>query len=176
MDVGVISTRYARAIYEYAAEQGTETALQSEMQALAKNFAALPALREVMSDPTVTAEQKISLLSTACGAPANETLQQALRLVVENKRSSYMENIVRMYDEVYRKAKGIVTVQLTTVEPANAQIKDELLPVIAQITDGKVDFQTKTDPALIGGFILEIEDKRLNASVKEQLRIMSYAL
>jgi F-type H+-transporting ATPase subunit delta len=87
-----------------------------------------------------------------------------------------METIVRMYDAVYRKAKGIVTVHLTTVEPANTQIKNELLPIIAQISGGKVDFQTQTDPNLIGGFILEIEDKRLNASVKEQLRIMSHAL
>ncbi|MDR2806442.1 MAG: ATP synthase F1 subunit delta, partial [Dysgonamonadaceae bacterium] len=168
---------YARAIYEYAAEKGHETALYNEMQLLAKNFAAFPTLREVMGDPTVTAEQKIRVLTTAGGLQVNETLQQAIHLVVKNKRSSYMENIVRMYDEVYRKAKGIVTVQLTTLEPADEKIKEELLPVIAQITaGGKVDFQTKTNSGLIGGFILEIEDKRLDASIKEQLRIMSYAL
>jgi F-type H+-transporting ATPase subunit delta len=176
MNAGVISSRYARAIYEYAAEKGAETALLGQMQLLERNFSKFPTLRKVISDPTVTAEQKIQVLVTACDAHGNETLQQVIRLVVKNKRSGYMENIIRMYDEIYRKSKGIVTVQLTTVEPADDRIKEELLPVIARITDGKVDFQTKTDLGLIGGFVLEIEDQRLDASVKEQLRIMSYEL
>ncbi|MDR1526655.1 MAG: F0F1 ATP synthase subunit delta [Dysgonamonadaceae bacterium] len=176
MNAGVISTRYARAIYEYAAEKDHETALLEQLQLLAQSFLKFPALRKVISDPTVTAEQKIQVLTTACDARENEILQQVIRLVVKNKRSGYIENIIRMYDEVYRKAKGIVTVQLTTVEPADDKIKEELLPVIARITEGTVDFQTQTDPGLIGGFILEIEDKRLDASVKEQLRMMSYEL
>ncbi|MDR0541993.1 MAG: F0F1 ATP synthase subunit delta [Dysgonamonadaceae bacterium] len=176
MDVGVISTRYARAIYKYAAEKGDETALLQEMQLLAGNFSKFPALRKVISDPTVTAEQKIRVLTTACGVRVNETLQQAIRLVVKNNRSSYMENIVRMYGEVYRKAKGIVTARLITVEPADDKIKKELLPIVAQIASGTVNFQTRTDSDIIGGFILEIEDMRLDASVKEQLRMMNYAL
>jgi len=174
MDAGIISTRYARAIYGYAAEKGTETALCEGMRYLAKNFSQFPALRGIMSDPTLTAEQKIEVLNTAADARANETLQQVIRLVVKNKRSNYIENIALMYDQVYRKAKGIVTVGLTTVEPADETMKESLISVIAQVTDKQVEFQAKTDSGIIGGFILEVEDKRLDASVKEQLRIINY--
>jgi F-type H+-transporting ATPase subunit delta len=176
MDTGVISTRYARAIYEYAAEKGNETAVYKEMQLLAKNFMAFPTLRVVMNDPTIAPEQKINVLVTACGMQVNETLKQILRLVIENKRANYMENIARMYDEVYRKAKGIVIVQLTTVEPASEKTKQALIPVIARATGGKVEFHTETNPDIIGGFILQIEDKRLDASVKTQLKITNYEL
>jgi F-type H+-transporting ATPase subunit delta len=176
MDTGVISTRYARAIYEYAAEKGNETALYREMQGLAKNFLAFPTLREVMNNPTVAPEQKINVLTTACGMQVNDTLTQILRLIIGNKRANYMENIALMYDEVYRKAKGIVIVQLTTVEPASEKTKEALIPVIAQATGGKIEFHTETNPDLIGGFILEIEDKRLDASVKTQLKITNYEL
>ncbi|MDR2682950.1 MAG: F0F1 ATP synthase subunit delta [Dysgonamonadaceae bacterium] len=176
MDAGVISTRYARAIYEYAFEQGEETVVHEQMLSLAKNFSLLPGLRQVISDPTVMADRKIGLLTTACNVPVCKTLQRAIPLIVQRRRSHCMENIARMYDEIYRKAKGIVTVRLTLVEPADDRMKAELLPVIAQITDGKVDFQIQTDAGLIGGFVLEVEDKRLDASVKEQLRKMSYEL
>ncbi|GHT50596.1 ATP synthase subunit delta [Bacteroidia bacterium] len=169
MDTGVISTRYARAIYNYAAETGNETALYREMQLLAKNFTAFPTLREVMNDPTVAPEQKIRVLTTACGMRPNETLKQILQLIIGNKRANYMENIALMYDKVYRKAKGIVIVQLTTVEKAGEETKEALLPVIAQATGGQIEFHTETNPDLIGGFILEIEDKRLDASVKNQV-------
>jgi len=87
-----------------------------------------------------------------------------------------MENIVLMYDQVYRKAKGIVTVHLTTVEPAGEKMKEALISVVEQVTGETAEFQAKTDSDIIGGFILEIEDKRLDASVKEQLRIINYEL
>jgi F-type H+-transporting ATPase subunit delta len=176
MDAGTISTRYARAIYAYAAEKGKETALYEGMRYLTKNFAQFPTLRGIMSDPTLTAEQKIEVLDTAADVHLNETLQQVIRLVVKNKRSNRIENIALMYDQVYRKAKGIVTVGLTTVEPASEKMQEDLISVIAQVTDKKVEFQAKTDSGIIGGYILEIEDKRLDASVKEQLRIISYEL
>ena len=176
MDAGTISTRYARAIYAYAAGQGKETALYEGMQFLANSFSQFPALRGVMNDPTLMAEQKIGILTAAAGAGANETLQQVVRLVVKNKRSHYMENIVLMYDQVYRKAKGIVTVHLTTVEPAGEKMKEALISVVEQVTGETAEFQAKTDSNIIGGFILEIEDKRLDASVKEQLRIINYEL
>jgi F-type H+-transporting ATPase subunit delta len=172
----VISTRYARAIYEYAAEKGHETALYDEMQLLAENFATVPALRKVIGDPTIMAEQKIRVLTTACGTHAHDTLLQAIRLVVRNRRSGYLESIVRMYRQIYRQEKGIVTVQLTTVEPSDPALKEKLLPLVARITNGKADFQTQTDAEIIGGFILEIEDNRLDASVREQLRMMNHKL
>jgi F-type H+-transporting ATPase subunit delta len=176
MDAGIISTRYARAIYEYAAEKGKEMDLYEGMRFLATKFSQFPTLREIMRDPTLTAEQKIEVLTTAAGAHANENLQQVIRLVIRNRRSNYMENIALMYDQVYRKAKGIVIVQLTTIEPAGEKMKESLISVVAQVTGEKVEFQAKTDSDIIGGFILEVEDKRLDASVREQLRMINYEL
>jgi F-type H+-transporting ATPase subunit delta len=172
----MISTRYARAIYGYASERGIETVLWREMQVLAKSFADYPVLRKVMNDPTILSEQKIDILTTASGVHIHEILKQIFRMVVENGRAGYMENIALMYDDVYRKTKGIVIARLTTVEPANEKIKEALARTISRETTNHVEFQTKTDPDIIGGFILEIDDKRLDASVKEQLRIMSYEL
>jgi F-type H+-transporting ATPase subunit delta len=173
MDAGIISTRYARAIYEYAVEKGEDAGLYKEMQVLAKNFTEYPALRKVMNDPTVAPEQKIGVLTTACGIPVHATLQQAVRVVVENGRADYMENIAGMYGDVYRKAKGIVIVHLTTVEPADKKTEEALIRIIPESAGKQIEFQTAVDPGIIGGFILEIEDKRLDASVKNQLRTMS---
>jgi F-type H+-transporting ATPase subunit delta len=172
----MISTRYARAIYEYTSGKGNETVLQKEMQVLTKSFVDYPVLRKVMNDPTISSDQKVNILTVASGVHIHETLKQVFRMVVENGRAGYMENIALMYDEVYRKAKGIVVARLTTVDPANEKIKEALTLTISKGTTNQVEFQTKTDPDIIGGFILEIDDKRLDASVKEQLRIMSYEL
>ncbi|MDR0546685.1 MAG: F0F1 ATP synthase subunit delta [Dysgonamonadaceae bacterium] len=176
MDAGIIAHRYARAIYEFAAEKGKETGLYGEMQTLSKNFFDYPAMRNVMNDPTVEAAKKVELLTAAGGSSNNEILLQVIGLVVNNGRAAYMENIARMYETVYRKAKNQVVVHLTTVEPADEKLEKALIPVIAQATGNQVEFHTTTDADIIGGFILEIEDQRLDASVKNQLRIINYGL
>ncbi|GHT74287.1 F0F1 ATP synthase subunit delta [Bacteroidia bacterium] len=170
----MISTRYARAIYAFAAEKSSEDAVYREMKLLIHNFSAYPVLRKVMSDPTVSSNEKIKLLTTACGIQVGEVLKHIVRTVVENGRANQMENIALMYGEVYKKAKGIVSAQLTTVEPAGEKIKAALIKVISNGTSENVEFQTHTDPELIGGFVLEVGDQRLDASVKDQLRRMRY--
>ncbi|GHV10682.1 ATP synthase subunit delta [Bacteroidia bacterium] len=174
MDAGVISTRYARAIYAFAVEKKQETDLYKAMKTLATSFSAYPILRKVMDDPTVSGEEKIAVLLTASGEKS-DIVRQAVCLIVENSRESFMENIALMYAEVYRQAKGQVIVNLTTVDPADEKMKKELIPVIAQATGKQVEYHTATNPDLIGGFILEIEDQRLDASVKNQLRVIENA-
>jgi F-type H+-transporting ATPase subunit delta len=176
MNTGIISNRYAHAIYEYAAEKGEDAVLYKEMQQMAKHFIKYPALRKVMSDPTISSKEKINVLIAAYEVPVHETLKQVIRMVVENGRASFMENIAWMYDEVYRKAKGIVIVHLATVEPISEKIKEALIPIISKETKEQIEFHTETDAGLIGGFVLEIKDKRLDASVKNQLRMMNYKL
>jgi F-type H+-transporting ATPase subunit delta len=169
MDAGMISTRYAHAIYEYAVEKKTEMAVYKEIRLLLKHFSEHPTLRKAMNDPTVSSERKIKLLITASGIHINDTLKQVVQMVVENGRAKSMENIALSYDKVYREAKGIVSVNLTTVEPANEQIKQALVEIISKGNDEQVEFNATTDPEIIGGFVLQIGDKRLDASVKDQL-------
>ena len=169
MNAGVISTRYARAIYEYAAEKKEETLLYENMKTLYSNFRVYPALKKVMIDPTTSQDKKIEILITASGINITPTMKQVIRMVVENSRADYMENITLAYDKYYRKVKKVVNVNLITVEPASEKIKEQLIKVISKVTSDKIEFQTETNPDIIGGFILEIEDMRLDASVRDQL-------
>lgn len=169
MNAGVISTRYAKAIYDYAQENGKEEYLYKRLKTLKDNFSRFPLLSEVLKDPTVLSSEKINVLLTACGEPVEDILKNVIHLIVNNERTAYMKSIVWVYDDYYRKAKGIVIANLITVEPASEKIKQDLTRIIAQIENEEVEFRSETDPEILGGFILEIGDKRLNASVKNQL-------
>jgi len=194
MDSGTISTRYAKAIYKYAAGRGDETRLYEEMKTLSKQFPALPELNKVLENPIISSEEKIKLLTTAVGETASETCKNVLRVVVENGRASYMRQIALVYDQVYRKAKNIVLVKLTTVIGATDKEKQSMVELISRPTSPlkgeseqvphlgggggieQVDFAAETDADIIGGFILEVEDLRLDASVKNQLNKLKLEL
>ena len=172
MDVGVISTRYAKAIFQYALERGTEAELYENMKMLAVQFNAVPLLKKVLENPTVSSSDKIKVLITAAGGEVSNTYEHVVRMVIDNGRGRYMQSIALMYDKVYRKEKGMIRVKLTTTALASEEMKKDLVDIIIRDKNEKVDFDTIIDPDILGGFILEIGDSRLNASVKNQLNQM----
>ena len=175
MDAGIISHRYAKAIYQLALVYKEEDQLREELKILSEHFRALPLLKTTLADPTISPAVKIDLLTTAVGKETSNTYKQAIRLIVKNKRSHYVQSIALMYDTVYRKAKNMVVMKLVTTEPASNEVKNKLVDLVKKNID-KVEFITETNADIIGGFILEIEDLRLDASVKNLLNQLRLAL
>ncbi|MCL1932516.1 MAG: F0F1 ATP synthase subunit delta [Candidatus Azobacteroides sp.] len=168
MDAGIISNRYAKAIFQYALERKEENRLREELKILSEQFLMAPTLKMVLDDPTVSSTMKIDVLTTAAGKEISNTCKQVIRMIVKNGRARYMQSIALMYDKVYRKAKNRVILKLITTEPVSDEMKKELVDLIKR-DDAQVDFDAKTDSDVIGGFILEIEDLRLDASIRNQL-------
>ena len=168
MDAGVISNRYAKAIFQYATERKEESRLREELKILSEQFLSVPTLKKVLDDPTVSSTVKTEVLTTAAGKEISDTYRQVIRMIVKNRRAHYMQSIALMYDKVYRKAKNRVILKLITTEPVNEDVKNKLVNLIKKNKE-QVDFAAKTDDGIIGGFILEIEDLRLDASIKNQL-------
>jgi F-type H+-transporting ATPase subunit delta len=175
MNAGIISNRYAKAIYQYATERKDENRLREELKILSHQFVAVPELKTILDDPTVSPASKIDVLTTASGKDISDTCKQVIRLIVKNGRTHYAQFIALMYDEVYRKAKNRVNLKLVTTEQASDDVKNKLVD-LAKYNKEQVDFTTTTDVNIIGGFILEIEDLRLDASVRNQLNQLKLEL
>ena len=168
MNAGIISNRYAKAILKFALERKEESRLREEFKILSEQFLAVPNLKKVLDDPTISSTKKIDVLTTAAGKEISDTCRQVFHLVVKNGRTHYMQSIALMYDKVYRKEKNKVIVKLTVTEPASIEMKKKFVKLIGK-NDEQVDFEAKTDNDIIGGFILEINDLRLDASTRNQL-------
>ncbi|MDR0506232.1 MAG: F0F1 ATP synthase subunit delta [Dysgonamonadaceae bacterium] len=169
MNAGIISSRYAKAIYQYASECKEESRLRDEMKILSEQFSSVHLLKKVLDDPTVSTAEKVNVLITAAGGDVSNTGKKAIRLVIESGRAHYMQNIALMYDKIYRKAKNINVMKLTMVNPAETEMQRELVDLVIKDKSEKTDFTATIDPDIIGGFVLEVEDLRLDASVKNQL-------
>ena len=72
MDSGVISTRYARALYKVAVQSRCEAAVYRDMQTLIQAYTDVPALRRTIDNPMLDAVQKESLLTSGCGNESQE--------------------------------------------------------------------------------------------------------
>ena len=152
MDTGLIASRYANALLLFAREQKAEKRVYEDAEALKQ---------ALLSGDDATLQ--------ACIEKLSEPMQKFLSLVIRNKRVENLPAILQDYRVLYRKEKGITRAWLTTATD-NPGLAERLAELMKLQGFTKVDVRSEVNPDLIGGFIVQIEDKRLDASIASQLR------
>ena len=177
MDNGRISVRYARALFQTAQEQGCEDAIYDGLTRFAHNYLlAIAQFNEVLSDPIVVQEEKVKLIEMAVGEPINDTLKQFIAFVTDQKREDKMFFIAMKYMEMYREKHNILSTQVTTATELSEESYERIKVFIKESFGADAEMDVKIDPNLIGGFILDIENTRMDASVAGQLNALKNRL
>ena len=177
MDNGRISVRYARALFQLAQEQHCEEAVYDGLTRYAHNYLlAIAQFNEVLADPIVAQAEKMKLMEMAVGEPLHDTLKQFITFVTEQKREDKMFLIAMKYMEMYRAKHGILSTNVTTAAKLPEATYDKIKAFIKQTFDAEAEIDVKIDPSLIGGFILDIENTRMDASVSGQLNALKNKL
>lgn len=176
MNNGKISIRYAKALLSSAKEAKVEEQVYSEMTTLDSAFAQIQLLKQAMTNPTLTKEEKIKLLNSVFNNKASKLTQGFITLVVENGREDYFHRIALSFQELYRKDKNIVVTHLTTAIELDEPLKKKIIQSVEEQENSKVELRTEVNPDIIGGYILDIDGKRLDASIIRQLsKLYKYA-
>ncbi|MBP5360724.1 MAG: F0F1 ATP synthase subunit delta [Bacteroidaceae bacterium] len=170
MDIGIVSSRYAKALFKFAAAHQQTDSVYEGIKVLRDSFLRVPRLKVALGDPMLSAEKQYRLLHVASGQTESKCLQEFFRLLIKNRRVAVMPFIVNSYIELYRIEKNIVQCRLTVPSQLGSATIDRLKAVVEKKTQKTVDFALNIDPAIIGGFIIEYDSQCLDASVAGQLR------
>ena len=177
MDNGRISVRYARALFQLAQEQGCEDAVYEGLTRFAHNYLlAIAQFNEVLSDPIVAREEKVKLVEMAVGEPLHDALKQFIAFVADQKREDKMFLIAMKFMEMYRAKHNILSTNVTTATELPDGTYDKIKAFVKQTFDADAELDVHIDPSLIGGFILDIENSRMDASVVGQLNALKNRL
>lgn len=169
MAVGVISVRYARALLKCAMELNQEDQVYQEMITLADQYNRVPELRSIIDNPMLEKNKKQALLQAACGKNLSELTARFIQLVLQEGRENVMQVMATSYITLYRKQKNIISGRLITATTVTPEVEQKMKQMVQRKSQGTVEFQTEVDPDIIGGFILEYDSYRMDASVQTKL-------
>ena len=169
MDIGVISTRYARALLKSATDAQLEEQVYQEMMTLAKSYMDVPELRQTIDNPMLDKDKKQTLLETAAGGATSELMRTFIALVLKEDRENMVQFMAYSYVTLYRKQKNVIRGKLTTAARVSPETEQKMRQMVESMTQGTVEFETEVNPDIIGGFILEYDTFRMDASVKSKL-------
>lgn len=172
MNQGLIPSRYAKALYEYAAENGCDRLVFDYMQKLADAFAAEPGLAKAVANPFVSRGDKTRLLYTASGSTADDkVMARFMALLADNNRLDMARGIALAYLKIYRLKHNIRLVTVTSAAPMTDDDEDRLKKLIQRhLGPAKMEYKHLIDPDLIGGFVVSIDNEKLDASIANELK------
>ena len=175
MNEGLIPQRYAKALYKLAVERGNAEKVYLEMKTVAESFADNPDLQKVLSNPFVNREDKEKLLLTAAGDMVEDDYRSFVKLILDRKRAEYARLMALAYCDIYRKENKIAQVRIITASRLDDTMMQKLRDIVTKAYPGMtLEFSYDIDPDLIGGFVIDVDGQRLNASISneiEQLRV-----
>lgn len=170
MTLGNIAKRYAKALYLYATECKAEESVYEQALALCHTLAEVPELSRTLNNPVLGQSAKQELLNQSVGGEMVLPLRQFMRLVFKQHRECHLLFILHSYVAFYRKQKHVYVGKLTTAVPMDTRVEELLRHKITQTVQGSVEFDIRVDEKLLGGFILQLDDQRMDASVRGQLQ------
>ncbi len=161
--------RYARALLKSATDAKLDEQVYQEMITLAKSYVDVPALRQTIDNPMISKDKKESLLLVACGEKPCALTKSFVSLVLKEDRENMIQFMANSYVTLYRKQKNVIRGKLTTAARVSAATEQKMRQMVESKTNGTVEFETEVNPDIIGGFILEYDTFRMDASVRSKL-------
>lgn len=191
MNTGIIATRYATALLKLVEETGSGELVAAQVQVIEKALDEVPDFRRAVDDPAVAAVQKISLFEAALKDSMAQELHKFLELLIRNGRICDVRLVLTTFVTEYYRSRHIKRARLVVADPAlldpeptpsdpvpvegslrQAQrpaLESHLRDLVEKQTGCRLILKTEVNPSLIGGFVFEVEDTVLDASVSRQL-------
>jgi F-type H+-transporting ATPase subunit delta len=171
-----IGRLYAEAILHVAEEKGQAEELLEELNGLVEYLDGNPELDRFLASPMIEAEPRAQVLEQAFRGKASDLLLDSLLVVNRKGRLSALRAIVAAYRAELRDLRGWVDVHVRTAVPLTPDLRQRLEQTLATSTGRKPTLIEKVDPSVIGGLVVEVQGRKIDASVASRLHDLSAAL
>ena len=169
MNAGIIASRYAKALLKFVRETGNGMNVYSQACRLVGCMEEVVQFREYLENQNeIGLDRKIELAEAALDGPLSMEMHRFIALVFDRRRMNCFLRILYVFVEEYRKENGIKVGKLTVAIPAE-DLKERMEKAVQEKEGGVVQVEMAVDPKIIGGFIFEMDGKRMDASVEGRI-------
>lgn len=169
MKSSVLYKRYAKALLSLAMENNILERSYNDMKVINRVFSLHTDLKIMLKSPIIRVGKKQSVLKHLFGNKLHPLILAYLLIIVRKQRGHMLDGISHSYLKVYKQYHGIETVRITTAVPLDESTRDKALHAAGELTPHEIEFEEDIDPDIIGGFILDLDDRQYNASVHYRL-------
>lgn len=170
-----VAARYAKALLELATEQNKVERIADDMRQLAHVNTEVADFAILLKSPVINSDKKIHIFKELFGA-FDQLSMMFIELITKNRRENLLGQIALSYEAQLKNSKGIIPVTLISAVKLNEQTKKDIVGKVQASVKGTLEVTEEIDESLIGGFIIRMDDKQIDASVSSQLASLKQTL
>lgn len=165
----MIKSEYAQALFSLAEESSSEKDVLKSLQVISADRELFEEYTILLSCPAISLDEKERLIDEALKKNPEE-VTCFLKLLCKNRRVGLLGDCIKEYEKLYNKKQSVTTVYTVTTYELNSVEKTKLIKKIEEVTGGKIKLEYKIDKSILGGMIIYIGDKVIDASVRNKLQ------
>jgi len=171
----IVARRYAKALFALAKKAGKKAPADygKDLEAFASVLEASPDLLKVFANPIIAAEMKKAVLAGVVGKLSlKPVVANFLSLLADKERLSSVLEVSAYYRTLLDEAEGVMRGQLVTAYTLSDVRQDQIKTKLEKQSGKKLVLSFAVDSSILGGVLLKVGDKVLDASLRAQLDIL----
>jgi F-type H+-transporting ATPase subunit delta len=166
--LSVVHRTYARSLYEAAKEAGRLGVVREDLGDFVEATKQVTELDELLRNPQLDRRAKVAAVEAVAGE-SEPLVLNLLRLLVEKGRAGEVEQVAEEFERMAAAEEGELSVELTTAYELSDEEARTIIGQIQQRSGRRVEATRAVDPDLIGGMVLQVGSRRVDASVRGRL-------
>jgi F-type H+-transporting ATPase subunit delta len=167
------ASRYVKSLIGLAVERKALEDVHRDMLLFSKAIKDSRQLEVLLLSPVIKHDKKLAILKQIFSGKVTALTMSFFEIITRKNREPLLADIAHQFHNVYNDFKGIGRAQVTTTLPLDAALREEFERLVKKYSaKERVELVEKVDPDLIGGFVLNVGDRQIDASIKSKIKTL----
>jgi F-type H+-transporting ATPase subunit delta len=167
------ASRYVKSLLDLAIDQKALEDVHNDMLFFTRVVNENRAFAAMLKSPVITHDKKNTILSKIFNGKVHALTMSFFDIITRKNREPLLPEIAREFHNAYNNYKGIGKATIISAVPLDDKLRKEFETLVKQYSEKKqVELVEKVDPEMIGGFVLNIGDRQIDASIKSRLKAL----
>lgn len=175
--VSGVAGRYASALFDLAQEQNAVDEVSAGLGRVEQLARESSDLQRLLRSPVYTAEEQTRAITAVLEkAGIGGLTGNFVRLIASKRRLFLLPAMTAAYRALVAQAKGIVSAEVRLAEAPSDRVLEDIKATLREIADAEIDLDVKIDPSLIGGLVVKVGSRMVDASLRTKLNSIRLAM
>jgi len=168
-----VASRYVKSLLGLAVEKGVLDKVHQDMNLFSKVCDENRQFLLMLRNPIIKHDKKRDILEKTFKGKVNDLTLAIFEIITRKNREPLLPAIANEFHQAYNDFKGIGGATIATAIPLDGKLREEIEKIVKKLSDKKqVEIKEKVDADMIGGFVLNIGDRQIDASIKNKLKAL----
>lgn len=167
-EAAAVAAVYAEALLDAAGPDRCEETVE-QLGALRELLDSVDGARALLSDVRIRADRREEMVRRIFSGRIDDTLAAFLGVLTRHGRMNLLGPVVACVRDQWRGRQSVLEVDVVTAAPLTDDLRERIGALFAEEFRARVALRERVDPSLLGGMVVQVGDKRYDASVSRKL-------